>query len=126
MAKKQQSNYLASCQKLGITPKEAPQAGATDRDIYDYHMHVLGTCVGAENAIEQPDGTFKEWKAPKDGKTVTYQPWFIKSGSGWAYYYYDSWFLNSVAGPRREYSSYELMMEGVEEFDQYYQAVYSN
>ncbi len=120
MQEQEQNNYLAACQKLGETPKTAPSDDASPREIYDYNAHVLAVCIAAENAIEQADGTFKEWKAAKDGSENTYEPWFIKSGSGWAYLGYDCWGTDTSVGPRLEYRTKAIMLSAVKKLNQEY------
>lgn len=121
-----QSNYLAACQKLGIIPEFEPEENATDRRKYNFHARVIEVCVAAENAIEQPDGSLKEWKAAKDGIEITYEPWFIKSGSGWACNDFGYWDTETAAGPRLEFRTLSILKTAVKkllpEYNNYFNA----
>lgn len=115
MKKQQKSNYEAACQKMGWVPKPEPAKNASDGDVHDWFAHVLRVCVAAENAIEQKDGSFKEWRPKKDGTEIAYEAWFKKdsSGSGWSYRGYGNWYAHTSVGPRLEYRSLNILREAV-------------
>ncbi len=116
--------YLLACQKLGKTPKPVLTDLSDSEAVHDDAAHRLRTCIAAENAIKQPDGTFKEWKAVYDGYERHYFPYHKKdpSGSGWAYDSYVCWDTSTLVGPRLEYRSYEIMIGAVTKLNPYYEA----
>lgn len=121
--------YLLACEKLGEMPRPTLVGCTTRRLIGEDFSHRLEVCIDAKNAIKQPDGTYKIWDPLYNGKENVYRPYFKRefAGSGWAYYdYYVFWGTATDAGPRREYKSHELMMEGVEEFIEYYNGVFNS
>lgn len=124
-----ETNYQLACKKLGYEPKQFP-TGASDGDIYDYHAHVLRVCIAAENAIKQPDGSFKEWRFKKASTEMSYAPCLKKdgSGSGWVYYGYgyDDSDTCTVVGRRLEYRAYDLMRASVKKLKQEYENYFNS
>lgn len=110
--------YLLACQKLGIEPR--PElADTSDKDLVAADAYYrLTICIRAKNML---NGEVRI--AKYDGTEDLYEPRFKKSGSGWASFNFVCWDTRTVAGPRLAYFGYDLMREGVKEFDQYYQAL---
>jgi|SRR6185312_7546875 len=110
--------YLKACEVLGITPKP-PLADRSNKDEVSIDAYGrLIVCIRAKNMI---DG--KEWEVNYDGSQYHYTPLFKKNSAGFglAGTTYVGWLTDTGVGSRLEYRTYDLMIEGVKEFDQYYQ-----
>jgi hypothetical protein len=111
--------YLRACKVLWITPRPALEDWS-DLDLVASDAHYrLTICIRAKNMIEG-----KVWEPVYDGSENHYVPMFSKtagSGLGFSRSYYVNWGQYSDVGSRLEYRTYDLMLEGVKEFDGYYQ-----
>lgn len=115
--------YLLACAKLGKTPKP-PLADRSDLDAVSCDAYDrLIICIRVKNMV---DG--KVWKQVYDGSEYHYTPRFQpdKSGFGFSRTAYDGWYTNSGVGSRLEYRSYDLMIEGVNEFAALYNDLLTN
>ena len=110
--------YVKACRKLEIEPVP-PMSDRSDPDKVSADAYYrLTICIRAKNMI---DG--KLWDGVLDGKQYHYFPvWKPRSsGFGLAFYSTYYWDTNTIVGARLEYRTEALMMEGVKEFDVYYQ-----
>lgn len=116
--------YLKACKLLGEKPRPELKDKSNKRNVANDAHHRLMVCIAAKNLIKQDDGTLKEWEQNIDGTKIGYEPRFYKGSSpGFSYYNYGIWASSTGVGARLQYSSYELMKEGVVEFNEYYQAL---
>lgn len=109
--------YLKACALLGETPRpELADRTNSDRVSEDAY-HRLTICIRAKNMLNG-----KVRPITYDGSQYHYYPRFRPdpSGSGFACVIYDCWTSDTNVGERLEYLSYDLMMEGVNEFKAYY------
>lgn len=125
---RQQDPYLQACLILGETPRPALTDTSNKRLVHEDFAHRLVMCIEAKNAIKQEDGTYKVWQPVYDGNERHFYPRFVKdsSGSGWSFSVYGYWYTDTVVGPRLEYRTYDLMLEGVKEFKTYYEGYFNN
>ncbi len=110
--------YIQACRILGVTPR--PElANRSDIDAVSADaFYRLIFCIRAKNMIKG-----KLWKPVYDGVEQHWFPRWKKTGAGFGLTTadYDSWTSDTVVGERLEYRTRELLLEGVAEFDKYYQ-----
>lgn len=110
--------YLKACKLLGKTPRP-PLADRSDADeVSEDAYHRLTTCIRAKNMIGG-----KVWVPNYDGNEPHYFPVWKKapSGFGLAFDHAGYWCTYTDVGARLEYRTEALMLEGVKEFETYYQ-----
>lgn len=110
--------YLVACKLLGVTPKPPlTYRGDADEVSADAYYRLI-FCIRAKNMING-----KIWKPVYDGSEKRWYPLWKKSeaGFGLANSDYDLWNSDTIVGERLEYRTRELLLEGVKEFDRYYQ-----
>lgn len=111
--------YKKACALLGIKPKPVlKDRGDKDAVSADAYSRLI-ICIRAKNLL--PDG--KVWKNPYNGTEWSYWPRWKrnKTGLGFARTNFGFWSTGTGVGSRLEYRSYELMKEGVAEFNDLYQ-----
>jgi hypothetical protein len=120
--------YLLACEKLGKTPRPELTDITDSESVHEDFAHRLRTCIAAENAIPQEDGTVIEWKPAYDGTEDHYFPWFKKdkSGPGWSYCGNVSRGTDTGVGPRLEYRSYDIMITAVKKLNHLYVGYFNN
>jgi hypothetical protein len=120
---KQEDPYIKACHALGIAPRPALEDRSDKRAVSEDGYHRLIICIEAKNMIDgQP------WKRVYDGSQLGYYPWWKPdpSGLGFTYSYYDDWPPVTPVGPRLEYRTRELLLEGMKEFKPYYDDYFNN
>lgn len=110
--------YLAACEKLGVGPLPALKDRSDTDKVSADAFYRLTICIRAKNMING-----KVWKQVFDGVEKHWFPRWLKNkaGFGLADAYYGHWYTNTDVGERLEYRTEQLLKEGVEEFNEYYQ-----
>ncbi len=113
--------YLKACKILGETPEpELQDRSNLDKVSIDAYGRLI-ICIRAKNMI---DG--EVWKPVYDGSENHYWNYFTKTPLGFSCTRTYLWHTITTVGPRLEYRSYDLAMEGAKEFDKYYQDYFNH
>lgn len=110
--------YIEACKVLGKTPLP-PLADRSDQDLVSADaFYRLTICIRVKNMING-----KIWKQVYDGVEKHWFPRWLKNSAGFGLpsTICDYWDVSTTVGERLEYRTEQLLLEGVEEFDQYYQ-----
>jgi len=110
--------YLKACSKLGIKPKSVLADRSDADEVSADAFYRLTICIRAKNMIKD-----KIWKPVYDGSEQHWYPrWKLTdAGFGLTGTFYVRWHSAATVGERLEYRTRELALEGVKEFDGYYQ-----
>jgi len=116
--------YLKACKILDIIP--IPEmADRSNKDLVSADaFYRLTICIRAKNTFNG-----KVWKRKYDGVEKAWFPRWDKNkdnaGFGLAHAICDGWLALTSVGERLEYRTEALLLEGIKEFDQYYQDLLS-